>query len=45
VFNKNIPENKSWAGHPLKPNNIASLCGAKPQGYLNDTFKIFQKGK
>lgn len=45
VFNKNIPQTTSWGGQKLNPEDIASLCGVKPQGFFNDTFTIYQNGQ
>ena len=45
VYNKDIPENKSWGGADLNPEDIASLCGVKPQGFFNDKYSIYQNGQ
>jgi hypothetical protein len=44
-LNKDIPENISWAGVLLQPDDVASPCGIKAQGYFNDSFFIFQNGQ
>lgn len=32
-------------GQTLNPEDIASLCGAKPQGYFNDTYSLYRDGQ
>lgn len=44
VYNRDIPQKQSWAGQKLNPDDVASLCGVKPQGFFNDTFSIYQNG-
>ena len=45
VYNKNIPQKTSWTGSALNPEDIASLCGVKPQGFFNDTYSLYQNGQ
>jgi hypothetical protein len=44
VYNRNIPQKNSWSGAKLNQDDIASLCGVKPQGFFNDTYALYQNG-